>query len=434
LQLHSIRFAITFDQKDTVEYSLDAYVSDTDHSAQLLVWQFSAGNFVYFDYTDTAHSVEFWTDADQFGIDSVLAIVTDPMGGSDSQYIAIMVTDTTRPTFELAIFQNQLASRFVQIDVFPSELLGKNAFIVTDGDTLTVQQEQEADSSVYYNASYQIEKSGIVRIDINGTDRAGNTGNFSYEIGVSKISRETGGALTDPDSIMSFLFAAKAVPMDLCALFVPYKSEIRVDTALAKGLLSDDDFPVSDEFDFRIPVTKLDDNARIMFSLDRMLFLQQYAAELGIYIWENDDWQYLTTYTSLEKGTYWAYSARPGIYQIRVNSNNPAVVLPEQISVMQNYPNPFNSQTTIRYTIGAGGFITFEEAFEELVPFNVSIKVYNILGQEVAILVNKPQLPGFYSAPWNGCNKVGKPISTGLYIYQVIIGDKVFHKKMTLLK
>ncbi|MBU0713123.1 putative Ig domain-containing protein [bacterium] len=434
-QIDSSLFTITFDQKDTVEYHLDAYVSDTDHSDQSLSWQFIAGEAVYFNYTDTGRNVRFWSDVDWFGIDSIMAIVTDPMGGSDSQYITITVTDTTRPSFELAIFQNQLASKYVEIDVFPSELLSKNAFIITDGDTLRVQPQLDADSSVYYNTSYQIEKSGIVLIYINGTDRAGNTGDYSYKIGVSKISRETGGALTDPDSIMSFLFAANAVPMDLCAIFLPYKSEIRVDTlALAKGLMSGDDFPVSDEFDFRIPVTKLDDNARIMFSLDRMLFLQQYAADLGIYKWERNNWQYLTTYTSLEKGTYWAYSAKPGIYQIRVNSNNPAVLLPEQISVMQNYPNPFNSQTTIRYTIGAGGFVTFEEAFEELVPFDVSIKVYNILGQEVATLVKKLQLPGFYSVSWNGRNKVGKPVSTGLYIYQVIIGDKVFHKKMTILK
>ena len=434
-QIDSSLFAITFDQKDTINYRLDTYVSDTDHSDQSLIWQFIAGESVYFGYTDSSRNVKFWSDVDWFGIDSIMAIVTDPMGGSDSQYIEITVTDTTRPSFELAIFQNQLASRYVEIDVFPSELLGANAFIITDGDTLHVQQQLDADSSVYYNASYQIEKSGIVQIYINGTDRAGNIGDYSYKIGVSKISRETGGALTDPDSIMSFLFAANAVPMDLCAIFVPYKSAIRVDTlALAKGLLFDDDFPVSDEFDFRIPIKKLNDNARIIFSLDRMLFLQQYAADLGIYKWENNDWHYLTTYTSLEKGTYWTYSAKPGIYQIRVDSNNPAVVLPEQISIMQNYPNPFNSQTTIRYTIGAGGFVTFDEAFEQLTPFDVSIKVYNILGQEVAMLVNKQQLPGFYSVVWNGRNKVGKPISTGLYIYQVIIGDKVFHKKMTILK
>lgn len=433
-QIDSSLFAITFDQKDTVEYKLDDYVSDTDHGDESLVWQFIADDLVYFDYTDTSRSVRFWADSDKFGVDSILAIVTDPMGGNDSQYVVITVTDTTRPSFELAIFQNQLASRYVEIDVFPSELLGANTFIITDGDTLAVQRALDTDSTFYYNATYQIEESGIVQIYVSGVDLAGNSGDLAYEIGVSKISRETGGALTDPDSIMSFLFAADAVPMDLCALFIPYKSEIRPDTGLAKGLFAGDDFPVSDEFDFRIPVSKLDDNARIMFSLDRMQFLQQYATELGIYIWEDDDWQYLTTYTSREKGSYWAYSAKPGIYQIRVNSANPAVVLPEQISIMQNYPNPFNSQTTIRYTIGAGSFVTFDEAFAELVPYDVSIKVYNILGQEVATLVNKPQLPGFYSVTWNGRNKAGKTISTGLYIYQVIIGDKVFHKKMTVLK
>ena len=433
-QIDSSLFAITFDQKDTVEYQLDIYVSDQDHDTRSMQWQFSAAGFVYCDYTDTSRRVKFWTDPDRFGVDSLLVIVTDPLGGADSQYLKITVTDTTEPTFELAIFQNQLASRFVEIDVFPSELMADRVQIITDGDTLPVLQDLDADSAIYYNATYQIEKTGIVQIQVAGSDLAGNRGDYTYQIGVSRISRETGGALTDPDSIMSFLFAANAVPMDLCALFIPYKSALRPDTALAKGMFSVDDFAVSDEFDFRIPVARLEDNARIMFNLDKMQFLQQYAAYLGIYRLENGEWRHLKTYTSLEKGSYWAYTVKPGIYQIRVNSANPAVILPEQFSVRQNYPNPFNSQTTIRYTIGAGGFVTFEEAFEELVAYDVSIKIYNLLGQEVATLINKPQLPGHYSVTWNGRNNYGKTVATGLYIYQVILGDKVFHEKMTVLK
>ncbi|MCD6205068.1 MAG: T9SS type A sorting domain-containing protein, partial [Candidatus Marinimicrobia bacterium] len=433
-QIDSSFFAIGFNQKDTVEYLLDNYVSDSDHNDTSLVWQFDAGDLVYINYTAATRSVRFWSDIDRFGVDSVLAIVTDPMGGVDSQFVTVTVTDTTRPSFELAIFQNQLASRYVEIDVYPSERLGAGTSVLADGESLIVSREMDADSVTYYNATYQIEDTRIVQIDISGTDLAGNDGHYSYKIGVSKISRETGGALTDPDSIMSFLFAANAVPMDMCAMFIPYKREIRSDTALAKGSFMDDDFPVSDEFDFRIPLTRLDDNARIMFSLDRMQFLQQYATDLGIYKYVNGEWQYLKTYTSLEKGSYWAYSATPGIYQIRVNSMNPAVVLPEEISISQNYPNPFNSLTTIKYTIGAGGFVTFDEAFEQLTPYHVSIKVYNILGQEVATIVNEKQLPGFYSVTWNGINKNGKPLATGLYIYRVIIGDKVFHKKMTILK
>ncbi|MGC9363767.1 MAG: putative Ig domain-containing protein [Fidelibacterota bacterium] len=433
-QIDSSLFAITFDQKDTVEYQLDIFVSDRDHDVRSMQWRFHAGEFVCFDYTDTSRWVRFWTDPDRFGIDSLLAIVTDPLGGADSQYLKITVTDTTEPTFELAIFQNQLASRFVEIDVFPSELLADRVLIITDGDTLPVLQDLDADSVMYYNATYQIEKTGIVQIRVEGIDRAGNPGDYAYQIGVSRISRETGGSLTGPDSIMSFLFAAEAVPMDLCALFIPYKAAIRPDTALAKGMFGDADFPVSDEFDFRIPVASLADNARIMFNLENMQFLQQYAAYLGVYRLENGEWRYLKTYTSLEKGSYWAYTKKPGVYQIRVNSANPAVILPEQFSVRQNYPNPFNSQTTICYTIGAGGFVTFEEAFEELVAYDVSIKIYNLLGQEVATLLNKPQLPGHYSITWNGRNNYGKTVATGFYIYQVIIGNRVFHKKMTVLK
>jgi len=433
--IDSSLFTILFDQKDTVDFILDNYVSDVDHNDQSLSWQFTAGDHVYLDYNDTTRIVTFWSAQDWFGADTVLAVVKDPQNGADTQLVYITVTDTTKPSFELAVLQNQLASKYVEIDIFPSELLLENALITTDGDTLEVTQMTYEDSIIYYNATYKIDSTKTVFIYAKGVDRAGNIGDFEYRMGVAKISKEVGGSLTDPDSIMTFLFEPNSVQQDICALFLPYEIETQIEPALGKiAFMSEEVFPVSNEFDFRIPVTKLENKARIIFSLENMEFLQQYAASLGVYIWQNDEWKYLTTYTSLEKGTYWTYSDKPGIYQIRVDPDNPAIILPEEIRVSQNYPNPFNSLTTIEYTIGAGGFRTFDEAFEQLMSFNVSIKVYNILGQEVKTLVKDSQLPGFYTITWDGRNRYGQPIATGLYFYQVIIGEKVFNKKMTILK
>ena len=434
-QIDSSLFEITFDQKDTVDFILDNHVSDVDHSDQSLVWQFIPGDHVYLNYIDASRTVIFWSDQDWFGADTILAVVKDPQNGADSQFVYITVIDTTKPSFELAVFQNQLTSKYVEIDIFPSELLLGNALITTDGDTLAVTRMFDKDSVIYYNATYKIDSTKTVFIYAKGADRAGNIGDFEYQMGVAKISKEIGGTLTDPDSIMTFLFEPNSVQQDICALFLPYEIETQIEPALGKiSFMSEEVFPVSNEFDFRIPVTKLENEARIIFSLENMEFLQQYAANLGVYIWQNDEWKYLTTYTSLEKGTYWTYSDKPGIYQIRVDPDNPAIILPEEISVSQNYPNPFNSLTTIEYTIGAGGFRTFDEAFEQLMPYNVSIKVYNILGQEVKTLVKDSQLPGFYTITWDGRNRYGRPIATGLYFYQVIIGEKVFNKKMTILK
>ncbi|MBC8491047.1 MAG: tandem-95 repeat protein, partial [Candidatus Marinimicrobia bacterium] len=137
-QIDSSLFEITFDQKDTVDFILDNHVSDIDHSDQSLVWQFIPGDHVYLNYIDASRTVIFWSDQDWFGADTILAVVKDPQNGADSQFVYITVIDTTKPSFELAVFQNQLTSKYVEIDIFPSELLLGNALISTDGDTLAV--------------------------------------------------------------------------------------------------------------------------------------------------------------------------------------------------------------------------------------------------------------------------------------------------------
>ncbi len=96
--------------------------------------------------------------------------------------------------------------------------------------------------------------------------------------------------------------------------------------------------------------------------------------------------------------------------------------LPTEFSLSQNYPNPFNPTTTIKYNIPAVALSPVEGQ-------HVSLKIYNILGNEVAQLVNKHQTPGFYEVEFDGCN-----LSSGLYIYHIKTKDYMDSKKMLLVK
>jgi Ice-binding-like/Secretion system C-terminal sorting domain len=92
---------------------------------------------------------------------------------------------------------------------------------------------------------------------------------------------------------------------------------------------------------------------------------------------------------------------------------------PEVFALSQNYPNPFNPSTTIRYSLEKSGM--------------VSLKVYNILGQEVATLVNDRQDAGSYSVPFNTMQ--GKAnLASGVYFYRLDAGSFVSIKKMILMK
>ncbi len=88
----------------------------------------------------------------------------------------------------------------------------------------------------------------------------------------------------------------------------------------------------------------------------------------------------------------------------------------------QNYPNPFNPMTVITYAIPnheAGSMN------QEL----VTLKVFNLLGQEVATLVNETQPPGNYSVQWNSSNN-----PSGMYFYKLQAGNNIETKKLLLLK
>jgi hypothetical protein len=96
-------------------------------------------------------------------------------------------------------------------------------------------------------------------------------------------------------------------------------------------------------------------------------------------------------------------------------------VMPSQFSLEQNYPNPFNPVTKIRYSIPAG--------LNGEMP--VQIKIYDILGNEIATLVDGKQTAGVHEAELNTAKY---NMSSGVYFYQLKSGNYRSSRKMVLLK
>ena len=99
-------------------------------------------------------------------------------------------------------------------------------------------------------------------------------------------------------------------------------------------------------------------------------------------------------------------------------------VLPRGFDLEQNYPNPFNPVTTISYTIRPTSGL----------PPQTTLSIFNMLGQEVRTLVDKPQAPGSYTVIWDGTSGSGQPVATGVYFYRLSRGDDATTRKMVLLK
>jgi len=81
-------------------------------------------------------------------------------------------------------------------------------------------------------------------------------------------------------------------------------------------------------------------------------------------------------------------------------------LMPTIYELYQNYPNPFNPSTTITYAL----------------PFvsQVSIEIFNVIGQRVRVLISEQQVPGYYEIDWDGQSDARNVVSSGVYVYRMV--------------
>ena len=95
-------------------------------------------------------------------------------------------------------------------------------------------------------------------------------------------------------------------------------------------------------------------------------------------------------------------------------------ILPITYNLHNAYPNPFNPTTSISYQVQLSG--------------DVTLNIYDILGNRIKTLIDEPKAIGDYEIKWDGTNQMGEILSSGQYFYQLKVGDFVSTKKMVLLK
>jgi len=97
--------------------------------------------------------------------------------------------------------------------------------------------------------------------------------------------------------------------------------------------------------------------------------------------------------------------------------------IPLRFELSQNTPNPFSSrdgQTVIAYSLAK--------------PALVDVRIFNLLGQEIAVLRNEPQNAGRYTLSWNGRNTLGAAVPSGIYFYQVLADNVRMVRRMVVLR
>lgn len=119
------------------------------------------------------------------------------------------------------------------------------------------------------------------------------------------------------------------------------------------------------------------------------------------------DWN---PYLDFDPGPYWKIASGGG----------EKTHLPLAFSLGQNYPNPFNPTTTISFALPKAE--------------KVELKIYNILGQEVTTLLDEDKPAGVHQVVWDGTDKDGRFVSSGLYFYKLEAASFREVKRMVFLK
>lgn len=161
--------------------------------------------------------------------------------------------------------------------------------------------------------------------------------------------------------------------------------------------------------------------------LDSTLYV---GSDVGVYVTNNlgSSWAYLgdplpnvpVTDLVLHRGTRKLVAATYGrsmyTYDLGgVTSVSQATRVPGRLILAQNYPNPFNPSTTIAFTIPESGFVT--------------LKLFNLLGQEIATLASQKMAAGKHHVQWNA-----QGVSSGTYVYVLTAGNHSESRKLVLLK
>ena len=172
------------------------------------------------------------------------------------------------------------------------------------------------------------------------------------------------------------------------------------------------------------------DSSQIQLEVDNSLNDEIYNHPLTIFVKVPDEWNYgvlliqgniqetLMAFNS-DSGNVVMANVIPGgniisLYKgtTGIDDSSPLV---NKFELFPNYPNPFNPSTTIRYTIAGEHYVT--------------LMIFDLLGNEIATLVNEEEKGGSYSVNFTATN-----LASGVYIYSLRVDEHIINKKMTLLK
>ena len=326
--------------------------------------------------------------------EAVIQVVVDDGSASDTSSFILDIERVLRPHFSVTVTQNNAFNKYFQIMVVDTVEKATTVSL----NVANSERDINEISDFTYIAHVYMESSGNYPIDVAANAVVGDTTIREYfSLAAGRVASRWSGQSFD--GRFSVVGNPGSISHDQSLLIIDSTLFDRTFHDKASYVLG------SEDFEFNLPI-----EVRMVNERD----------DLAIYRRKNGSiWEELPSIS--EDGKIFTLSEKAGYFKLGPKT----IIVPEQTSIHQNYPNPFNPTTTVMYDIG----------LLDGLKQRVSINVYNLLGQHVTTLVENKDQIGQHRVQWDGTDKFGQQMSSGVYFIQLSTKTGIIrNKKMMLLK
>ncbi len=320
----------------------------------------------------------------------------DGYGGQRTSNTGFFRVDRTAPALSMGILRSTVLRAYTEVYILAQERLPSVSGTFTLDTTVQVTLTP-IPGTLLYSVPYKLMSDGTLTLTITGTDSAGNADTLTRDYGVIGVS------------------ASRAFTLEGVGYHIQ-GSGIGDGYLVARRDEEADD--IESGWKFLTGVEILTDGSTGELSLNVPYDRGQVDDErkIGLYEQRGGGWQYAGGEGS--GGRLVVQVKKGGLYRALYNPDHE--ILPKKIELAQNYPNPFNPTTTIRFGLPTESV--------------VRLTVFNILGQKIIELVNDVRPAGYHTVNWDGRNRAGQFVASGIYLYRLENELGVLTRKMLLIK
>ncbi len=300
----------------------------------------------------------------------------------------------------MSIHQNPVLTQYADVFVLGDTILQEAPTLASifSGDTTLIVMQQ-IPSQQQYKGELKVASTGVYTLSASALSVNGSTINLVRNVTV---------ALGKPNAVTKM-----SSPEGRIELTVP-SGAFKQDVYLLAGMSREEG-----EERFDISPLGTEKEIDVLIQYDPAVFAD--VTKLFVYRREGNGWTRLRSQVYPGDSKIKTRIKQLGQLKLAVDPTFTGTnVVPSEFALHGNYPNPFNPTTTIAYDLATDG--------------NITLGVFNLLGQRVRTLVSGYQLAGSYRILWNGQNDVGHQVSSGVYFYRLHAGRYVKTNKMLLIK